>query len=487
MKSVQGVQEKPHAVCIPFPAQGHINPMLKLAKLLHHTGFHITFVHTVYNYRRLLKSNGADSLDGLLDFRFEKIEDGLPVTDDTDCDSTQNVHALCESILEYFITPFQQLIAKLHKDSCTVPPVTCIVSDISMPFTANVAEEIGVPVALLMTMSACGFSGSAYQPHLADRGLIPLKDESCLTNGYLDTVIDFIPGMKNIRLRDLYSFYQTTNPDDVVLKFNLHKLQHASRATIIVANTFSALENDVLEGLPKNIPKVLPVGPLHLLLNNIPESSPLHSIRSNLWKNESECISWLSSKPIKSVLYVNYGSVVAMSPEQLTEFAWGLANSQHPFLWIIRPDMVAGKKAILPTEFFKVTEGRRFLAFWCPQEQVISHPSIGGFLTHCGWNSTLETISAGVPMICWPFFADQYTNRWFACTKWGIGMELSDDVKKDEVEKSVRELLVGEKGKDIHRKALEWKQLAAEAVSSNGSSSLNFDTMVNVLLSRNSN
>uniref|UniRef100_A0A7N0UFS2 Glycosyltransferase n=1 Tax=Kalanchoe fedtschenkoi TaxID=63787 RepID=A0A7N0UFS2_KALFE len=474
---MDSAQRKPHAVCVPFPAQGHINPMLKLAKLLHHSGFHITFVHTVYNHRRLVKSNGAASLSGLPGFRFEKIHDGLPETDDAD--TTQDVPALCRSVLEHFITPFRELVARLSvvgaQGGGDVPPVTCIVSDIIMPFTVVVAEELSVPVVLLLTMSACGFSGSAYHHQLARRCLIPLVDESYLTNGHLDTIIDFIPGMEGIRLRDLYSFYQTTNRDDIMLRFNLEKLKLATKASAIIVNTFTPLESDVLEGLPEYLPKILPVGPLHLLLDRVPKGSPLHSIRSNLWKDESECMAWLGSRPPRSVLYVNYGSVVGVSPRQLAEFAWGLADSGHPFLWVIRPDMAAGEgEGALPGEFLKATEGRSFLASWCPQEQVIRHQSIGGFLTHCGWNSTLEALGAGVPMICWPFFADQRTNCWFACRKWGVGVELGGDVRRAEVGELVREVLGGEKGEDMRRKAAEWKRLAGEAASPSGSSSLNW-------------
>ncbi|CAM8944983.1 unnamed protein product [Rhodiola kirilowii] len=97
-----GSQGKPHAVCIPYPAQGHINPMLKLAKLLHHSGFHITFVHTAYNHNRLLKTNGPESLDGLPDFQFETIPDGLP---QSDADVTQDIPALCESTMRTCLPP----------------------------------------------------------------------------------------------------------------------------------------------------------------------------------------------------------------------------------------------------------------------------------------------------------------------------------------------------------------------------------------------
>uniref|UniRef100_A0A7N0TVM8 Glycosyltransferase n=1 Tax=Kalanchoe fedtschenkoi TaxID=63787 RepID=A0A7N0TVM8_KALFE len=477
-------QEKRHAVCIPFPAQGHINPMLMMAKLLHHSGFHITFVNTVYNHRRLLKSNGAASLQGLDGFRFEKIHDGLPATDDDDdaTDATQDIIPLCQSIIEYFATPFRELVAKLN-DASEAPPVTCIVSDLSMPFTSPVAEELGIPIALLLTAGACGFSSVAYYPELLARGLLPLKDESCFGTGGLDTAVEFIPGVEGIRLRDLYTFFRTGKPDDVIVRFNHQKLENTSRANAIVANTFDDLERKVLEGLPATLPKVFPIGPLHLSLSRIPSSSALHSICSNLWSNEAECITWLGRREPRSVLYLNLGSIAAMTPQQATELAWGLADSEQPFLWIIRPDMAASGGVVLPPGFLAETEGRGLVAGWCQQEQVLSHPAVGGFLTHCGWNSSIESVAAGVPMICWPFFADQRTNCWCACNRWGVGMELGEDVRRGEVERLVREVMEGgERGKDMRVKAVEWKRLAEDAVSSDGSSSLNFERFVNQVL-----
>ncbi|PHU20387.1 UDP-glycosyltransferase 85A3 [Capsicum chinense] len=133
------------------------------------------------------------------------------------------------------------------------------------------------------------------------------------------------------------------------------------------------------------------------------------------------------------------------------------------FLWIIRPDIVSGEQAILPSEFMEETKERGMLTGWCPQEQVLSHPAIRGVLTHSGWNSALESISNGVPMICWPFFVEQQTNCWFKCTQWGIGVEIDNNVKREEVESVVRELMVGEKGKRMKKKAMEWKKLAEEA------------------------
>ena len=164
---------KPHAVCIPFPAQGHINPMLKLAKLLHHKGFHITFVNTEFNHQRLLKSRGPQSLDGLPSFRFETIPDGLPPSNP---DATQGIPDLCESTTSKCLAPFKELLGKLNDTSSSnVPPVTCIVSDGIMSFTVAAAEELGIPEIFFWTASACGFYGYVQYPKLIERGLIPLK------------------------------------------------------------------------------------------------------------------------------------------------------------------------------------------------------------------------------------------------------------------------------------------------------------------------
>ncbi|KAF3435044.1 hypothetical protein FNV43_RR22131 [Rhamnella rubrinervis] len=462
---------KPHAVCVPYPAQGHLNPMLSLAKLLHHRGFHITYVNTHFNHKRLLKSRGPDALAGLPDFRFESIPDGLPPSDD---DSTQDLSSLCDSVRKNCLVPFQQLLCKLN-----VPPVSCIVSDTCMYFTGKAADELGIPIVYLWPASACSFISSLYIPDLIDKGLTPLKDESYLTNGYLDTVVDWIPGLiKDTRLKDLPSFIRTTDPNDVILNFCLEGINTYKTQSHVILNTFDQLEHQVLEALsPKFPPNFYSIGPLHLFVKEIQDNA-LHSIGSNLWKEDFECLEWLNTKEPKSVVYVNFGSSTVMSPKQLQEFAWGLADTKKPFVWVIRPDLVKDDSAILPSELLIETKERGIMISWCPQEQVLSHPSIGGFLTHSGWNSTIESLSAGVPMVCWPFFGDQQINCRYSCTEWGIGMEIDSNVTRDEVKKLVRELMEGEKGRKMREKAVEWKIGAQKATGPGGSSLLNFDKMI---------
>ncbi|GAV63597.1 LOW QUALITY PROTEIN: UDPGT domain-containing protein, partial [Cephalotus follicularis] len=411
------LSEKPHAVCIPFPAQGHINPMLKLAKLLHYKGFHITFVYTEFNHKRLLKSRGANSLNSLSSFRFETIPDGLPPSD---ANATQDVPSVCESTSKTCLAPFRKLLSKLNDTSSSnVPPVTCIISDGIMTFTLDAAEELGIPEVIIWTASACGFLAYLHFRQLIDRGYVPLKD--------------YIPGMKGIRLKDFPSFIRTTDWDDIMLNFFIVETERAKSASAIIINTFVAMEDQFLSVLSSILPPIYTVGPLQLLLNDVPDTDS-KQFGSNLWKEEPECLEWLDSREPNSVVYVNYGSITVMTPDQLVEFAWGLANSKHTFLWIIRPDLVSGDSAILPP-FLVETKDRALLASWCPQEQVLNHPAIGSFLTHSGWNSTIESVCGGVPMISWPFFAEQQTNCRYCCTEWGIGMEINNDVRRDEVER----------------------------------------------------
>jgi hypothetical protein len=266
-----------------------------------------------------------------------------------------------------------------------------------------------------------------------------------------------------------------------MLQFVKREIDRTSRASAVILNTFDSFEQDVLDALSPMFPPIYTVGPLQLLVDQIPNGD-LKNIGSNLWKEQPECIEWLDSKEPKSVLYVNFGSITVITPQQMIEFAWGLANSNQTFLWIIRPDIVLGEAAMLPPEFLSETKDRGMLVSWCPQEQVLKHPSIGGFLSHMGWNSTLDSICGGVPMVCWPFFAEQQTNCRLACTdQWGIGMEIDNNVKRDEVEKLVRELMEGEKGKAMKKKAMEWKTKAEEAALAGNGSHRNLDQLVKAL------
>lgn len=305
-------------------------------------------------------------------------------------------------------------------------------------------------------------------------------DESYLTNGYLDKTVDWIPGMKDIRLKDLPSFIRTTDTNDVYFRIVMESAEDAPRATTTILHTFDAMEMEILNALSPSFASLHAIGPLQFLQDRVPADSSC-AIDYNPWKEDTECLEWLDSKETGTVIYVNFGSIVVLNREQLIEFGMGLAMSKCHFLWVIRPNLVIGESASLPPEFTTETEGRGFITSWCPQERVLNHPSVGGFLTHCGWNSILESIAAGVPMLCRPFLGDQQTNCRYCCREWKIGMEINENVNRDEVAVLAKMLMEGNEGKLMKDKMIEWKRLAEEAAGPHGSSAKNFEKLLGIL------
>ncbi|KAK2656466.1 hypothetical protein Ddye_009518 [Dipteronia dyeriana] len=478
---------KSHAVCIPFPAQGHVTPMMQLAKLLHSKGFHVTFVNTEFNHLRLIRSKGPDALKGLPDFNFETIPDGLPPSDR---DATQDIPALCDSTRKNCLAPFLELLKKLNS-SGEQPPVTCVVADAGMSFGAKAARVLGIADATFWTASACGLVGYWQYAQLVKRGIIPFNDENFLTDETLDAPLNWIHGMSSaMRLKDLPRFMRVTDLNDIMFDFLKSEVENCMNSSTVILNTFDELEQQALDVISSKCRNIYTIGPLSLLGRHLPESNNhFKSFSSSLWKEDSDCLKWLDKRDPNSVVYVNYGSITVMSEQHLKEFAWGLANSKHPFLWIVRPDVVMGgdDSAILPQEYFEEIKDRGLVESWCSQDQVLLHPSVGAFLTHCGWNSTLESIIAGKPVICWPFFAEQQTNCRYACTTWEIGMEVNQDVKREEIETLVKEMMEGEKGKKMRKNVIEWGKKALAATEIGGKSYNNFERCMKEALHQDEN
>ncbi|THU57714.1 hypothetical protein C4D60_Mb03t06410 [Musa balbisiana] len=463
---------RPHAAILSYPAAGQVNPMLDLAKLLHSQGFRVTFINTEFAHHRPLENGGRHALLASESFRFEAI----PVGYASSASDSFDVKELESSVRETGAAPIGELLQKLSS-SMDAPPITCVISNFLMTFAVD-AERLGVPHLVFWTTSACSLLGSLQLQELIQRGYTPLKDHNCITNGYLDTTIDWIPGMREMRLRDLSSFIRTTDLDDYFLKNEMEGVDCALKASGLILNTFDHMESQVLDVLKSSFPRIYTVGPVLRLLNQI-KGNPKNSLRLSLWEEDHGWKEWLNTQKDASVIYVSFGSLTTLTSEQLTEFAWGLADSNHPFMWIIRPNLLKGSSdAALPEEFIEGTKGRSFFAGWCHQSEVLSHPSIGGFLTHGGWNSMLESLCGGVPIICWPGFADQYMNCRYACKEWRIGMEIDQQVKREHIKDLVVELMEGERGQQIRKNVMKWKKLTEQATAQGGSSYTNLERLV---------
>ncbi|VAI81954.1 unnamed protein product [Triticum turgidum subsp. durum] len=450
-----------------------ILPSRHLARLLYACGAHVTFVHTQFNYRRLVGAKGEAAVRPpsatAARFRVEVIEDGMSLSM-----PQHDVAALADAVGHNCPGPFRDLLRKLaDEERAGAPPVTCVVADTAMAFAATAAREAGMADAVFFTASACGLLGYSQFHELFRRGLLPLKDGSCLTNGYLDTPLDWVPGMKNMRLRDMPTFCHTTDADDTLVNEIIGQMKSAVGSKAIILNTFYELESDVVDALAAIFPPVYTVGPLaQVIASSGAANDGLDAMDISIWQEDPRCLTWLDGKPDKSVVYVNFGSVAVMTAEQTREFALGLATCGYPFLWVKRPDMVNGDEVALPEAFRdELQRGGGLVVPWCPQPAVLKHAAVGLFVTHCGWNSLLEAVVAGLPVLAWPVFAEQTTNCRQVLECWRNGMALPGKVESGAVSGLVREMMSGELGKEKRAKAAEWRA-AAEAAAVEGGSSL---------------
>lgn len=193
-----------------------------------------------------------------------------------------------------------------------------------------------------------------------------------------------------------------------------------------------------------------------------------------------ECMEWLNNKPKGSVVYVSFGSLASLNEEQLEEVASGLKDCESYFLWVVRPS----EETKLPKDFEKKSQ-KGLVVTWCSQLKVLAHESIGCFVTHCGWNSTLEALSLGVPIVAMPQWSDQATNAKFIVDVWKIGIRVPCDekqvVRRNGMKDCILEIMDGEKGKIIKSNVMRLKALATSAVGVGGSSHQNITEFVNSL------
>lgn len=195
--------------------------------------------------------------------------------------------------------------------------------------------------------------------------------------------------------------------------------------------------------------------------------------------NVETCMKWLDTKKPGSVVYASFGSLADLSIQQTEELACGLRNSSFNFLWVVRES----EQDKLPENFVEEISGKGLVVSWCAQLQVLAHKAVGCFLTHCGWNSTLEALSLGVPMVVLPHWADQPTNAKFVEDVWKVGVRVNVNKKsglatKEEIAVCIKEVMDKEKGMKFRKASLMWKELAKEAVDEGGSSDKNIEEFV---------
>ncbi|KAM0868955.1 hypothetical protein ACQ4PT_041004 [Festuca glaucescens] len=450
-----------HKTVVLYPSLGvgHLNPMVELAKLFLRRGHAVVIAVVNPSDKDAVSADAVAHLaaaNPAITFRL------LPVPS-------------CGE--EHFSSPILQTIdvlrranAELREFLRALPAVDALVVDMFCVDALDVAAELAIPAYFLYASAVGDLAVMFHLPYYYPAAPSSFKD--------MGTTALHFPGVPPIRALDMSTTMLDRESD--IAKERLRQYTRMPEARGFLANSFDWLESKALEALRhgrctpgRSTPPVYCIGPLVLPGQTAGERHP--------------CLQWLDAQPERSVVFLCFGSLGTFSAVQLGEVARGLEKSGHRFLWVVRnppeqkdvsvePDL----EASLPEGFLEKTADRGFVVKnWAPQAEVLQHGAVGAFVTHCGWNSVLEGIVSGVPMICWPLYAEQRMNKVHVVEemKVGVAMEGYEEgiVKAEEVEAKVRLVMESEEGNRLRERLSAAKKMAADALKEGGSSDVAFE------------
>ncbi|KAF5957689.1 hypothetical protein HYC85_004914 [Camellia sinensis] len=453
--------KKAHVLVVPYPAQGHVTPLLKLSHRIADYGVKVTFVNTEFVHAKIMATmpdhNNEEEEEeqqqnqvGLV-----SIPDGLEPNDDR-----RDALKLLESIRRVMPGHLKDLIEKIgHTEK-----IRCVIADPTLGWILEVAKEMGIEQAAMWPAGTRGLPLFPHIPKLIESGVMDMSG-AILRN-------ELINVSKDIRAFSTSELDWNCIDDPIIQKIcfecALTIKQTLEHSNWFLCNTIYELDLPVC----RLFPNILPVGPL------LASDHPRHSSGS-FSLQDSTCLRWLNEQPAGSVVYVAFGSTTVFSQHQFHELALGLELAGWPFLWIVRPGLTNRSFAEYPDGFAEKVAGRGKIVEWAPQEKLLGQSAIACFMTHCGWNSTMEGVSNGVPFLCWPYFGDQFHNRSSICDVWKVGLRLEHDenkiVSRHEIKKKIENLLSDD---DIKANSLKLKEIARNSIEKGGSSCKNFERFV---------
>ncbi|KAJ0973883.1 hypothetical protein J5N97_015848 [Dioscorea zingiberensis] len=456
---------RPHALLLPLPAQGHVLPLMELAHRMVSHGFTITFINTHFNHARLLSAMPT-TYNTNPSINFISIPDGLQPGDDR-----YHVANLCKALITIMPLHLEEIIINMmHKQPEQDKP-TCLIADQAMAWAFNVAKKNGLRTAAFWPASAATFTSIRNVPKLIQDGIIHEHDGSAKTPG---VIFRLSPGIPPMNVNHLFWNRQLDSESNKVIFHCINTNKDSIKnVEFVVCNSFYEAEKPEFDYL--NTSKILPIGPL-LSCQRFGKPAGL------FWSADTTCKAWLDEQDVNSVIYVAFGSLATVDERQFQELALGLELTGRPFLWVVRPDFTG--KAII--DLLKGLEdrigGRGMVVEWSPQQEVLAHPAVSCFMSHCGWNSTMEGVSNGVPFLCWPCFGDQHLNQTYICDVWKIGLKMNPDennmITKEQIKDKVEELL--DDG-EMKKRALAMKEIAIKGIEKGGSSFENFNTFISAM------
>ncbi|MED6209031.1 hypothetical protein PIB30_050722 [Stylosanthes scabra] len=446
-----------HVLVIPFPAQGHVNPLMHLSHKLVQHGFKVTFVNSEFNHNRVVSAIKNNNLEGSK-LELVSIPDGLgPEEDRNDSGS------LLLAIMRTMPSALENLIRDINSMDGGNNRITSIVCDTYLSWALEIGQKLGIKGAAMIPSSAAIVALVNNFPKFIEEGIMdsdgfPLrKGKYQLSQEMPNVDIDCLP----------WSCIGDIHVQKIIYHYLTDTAKWLRLTNLWLSNTTEELEHGALSLCPN----ILPIGPF------LKEST--EEIRTSLgqfWEEDFSSLNWLNQQPPSSVIYVAFGSITIFHPNQFKELALGLELTNRPFLWVVREDSNNGNGNTnhkYPDEF-QGTRGK--IVKWAPQQVVLKHPAIACFISHCGWNSTMEGVSNGVPFLCWPYFADQLLDKTYICEVWKVGLGFDKDEKgiisRWEIKKKVEELLGDE---DIKGSSKKMKDMVMSNIASDGKSTQNFN------------
>ncbi|KAF9592578.1 hypothetical protein IFM89_016029 [Coptis chinensis] len=447
-------------VMVPLPAQGHLNQLLNLSRLVSVHGVPVHYIGSATHNRQAKQRVHGWEPSTISNIHFHDIQLPPIMMPSPDPHASNKFPAHFQPIFDSTASLREPLVALLHTLSAKARRVV-VVHDSIMCFAAQEAcsipngeayafHAVSAFAALFFQWERHGKSGEIIFP--SDLPYISLED--CFTARFAKFVDEQYMFMKFVRGH----LYNTCRP--------------------IEGRFIDLLAQERLLGDMKQ----WETGPLNPVAIHADESRQRHS-----------CLDWLDKQPKNSVLYISFGTMTSISDEQITELAVGLEGSEQRFIWALREadkgdiftEEKEGRKIELPNGFEERVKGIGMVVRdWAPQLEILAHASTGGFLSHCGWNSCMESLSMGVPIGAWPMHSDQPRNTMLVTEVLKVGLVVREWSQRKKVlsssaiENSVRELMVSEERQEMRKRAKELGMSVRQAVSDGGTSTKQLDSFI---------
>ncbi|CAJ2632507.1 unnamed protein product [Trifolium pratense] len=478
---------KVHFVLFPMMAQGHMNPMMDIAKILsQHNNVNVTIVTTPQNASRFSSILARYLNIQVIQLQFPCKEFGLP----EGCENLDMLPSLGIASNFFNATKFlQQEVDKLFEE--LTPSPTCIISDMCLPYTIHIARKFNIP-RISFVGSSCFYLLIVHNLYVANMNEIMANKES----EYF--VLPGIPDKIEMTIAQAGIGYK----GEAWKQFNDDVIEAEMGTYGIIMNSFEELEPTYAREYNKvKNDKVWCIGPVSLSNTDYLDKFQRGNDNKDSideWKH----MKWLDSQKQGSVIYASLGSLCNITSTQMIELGLALEATKRPFIWVIRDgnQLEELKKWIDESGFEGRINGRGLvIKGWAPQLLILSHSATGGFLTHCGWNSTIEAICAGVPMVTWPLFADQFLNESFVVQilkvgvkigvespmKWGEEEQSSVIVKKEDIIRGIERLMdESSESEEIRKKIRELGKMAKKAIEKDGTSHSNFTLFIQDIIQK---